>query len=565
MSGRHRPTGLFSHRAVRTPLIVLSALSLIGLTTVALRAVNADADGCSSSGIRLTVAADPSIAPAINEIASRWTATHPSIGGDCIRVEVSAKPSYELANSLGTFAGGAVDVAAKPAPTPAEADLPVVWIPDSTYWLGRVRAVDRDAFEAVAPSVATSPIVLAMPEPAARDLAEKVGKGLDATALKTLIFGKAIKLGMVEPRRDTAGMVGAMMLSDAVVASPKDMPTLVKLYREGVAVAPGDTAGLWQAFAKGLTGAPVSEQAVLAFNATSPAAPVAAVQLAQVPTLDFPYAVLSRQPRPQAAAAALFQAALTGGVYRSVFAEKGLRAPDGSATAGFPTGHGVTTAVVHVLPLNDMSRVRSALTVWVAAKTPSRVIALADGTSSMARVTTGNGNTAVRIEVMRGAAEYGLNLFTDDSSVGLWAFAGPGHRELVPLAELGPPTAGGQRAKLKAAVNAATPQPTDVCPLYNSILAGYRALLSGYDESLSNTLVVFTDGGDNTGLQLRNVQKELEKLADITKPIRVVLLGIGPDVRMNELEEIAKTTGGVAFQVSDPTQIRGIFLTALLA
>ncbi|MFC7245480.1 VWA domain-containing protein [Catellatospora aurea] len=575
MSGRHirrgwdapeapapRRTGLFGRRAVRIPVIIISALSVCGLATVVLRSVSADADGCGSAGITLTVAADPAIAPALTEIGNRWSATSPMVGEDCVRVEVIEKASHEVANSLGTWAGGAVDVAGKAAPTPSDAELPVVWVPDSTYWLGRVRGVDRDMFDATAPSLAASPVVLAVPETVARNLTDKLGSGVDATLLKSLLFAKTpvLKLGVVEPRRDTAGMVGAMMLSDAVVASEADLPALVAVYR-GIGGPVPDTGALWKAYAAGMTGAPVSEQAVIAYNAATPKAPMAAVTLAQAPTLDFPYAVRARQPRPLAAAAALFSQALVSGEYKSVFAEKGLRSPEGEASTGFPTGHGVTSNTVFVQPLNDMNKVRGAMTAWVAAKTPSRVIALVDATSSMGRTMTGGGNTAVRMQVLRSAAEKGLKLFTDDSEVGLWAFAGPGHQPLVPLGEL----TKSQRNKLNGAVNQASPAPTDVCPLYKSIIDGYRELLKGYDPSRSNTLVVFTDSRDNSGMSLRAVQKELEKLADVTKPVRVVLLGLGPDVKLADLQAVADTTGGVAFQVTDPSQMQTIFLKALLA
>jgi hypothetical protein len=44
----------------------------------------------------------------------------------------------------------------------------------------------------------------------------------------------------------------------------------------------------------------------------------------------------------------------------------------------------------------------------------------------------------------------------------------------------------------------------------------------------------------------------------------VVLLGIGPEINMDELNAIAKTTGGKAFQVTEPEKISEIFLQALL-
>lgn len=564
MSGRHRPYQLIANRALRTPLVVIAALALIAAGIVILRSVSADADGCSNSaGTRLTVAADPAIAPAIAEIATGWSKTKPAVNGECIRVDVVARPSFSVAEAFATWAGGYVDVAAKPAPTPLESDLPMVWIPDSSYWVGRVYAADRNMFEGTTVSVASSPVVLAVAETVARGLEGELSRGLDRALIQKLVLdptGKSpMKLGMVEPRRDTAGLIGAMLLSDAVVASEKDLPRLVYAYRS-IGAQVNDTEALWKTFAGGITAAPVSEQALLSYNAAHSSSPVAAVALADVPTLDFPYVIRSRQPRNTTAAAMAFKKALTSQTYAPVFARNRLRSPNGTASSGFPTGHGVTTASVHVQPLSDMAKVESALRVWVAARTPSRVVAMVDATSSMNQPLAGGAKT--RLDVMREAATYGLSLFTDDSEVGLWGFAGPGHVRMVPLRRLGEAA---HRDQLNDMMRRAGTKPTDVTPLYQSILAGYQELLNGYKPELSNTLVVFTDGSDNTGKDLRAMQRELEVLADVTRPIRVVLLGIGPDVKLDELAAIAKTTGGVAFQVSNAEEMQAIFLKALLA
>ncbi|WP_026208631.1 VWA domain-containing protein [Catelliglobosispora koreensis] len=547
-------------------MIIISALGLITLATMAIRAVSADADGCSSAGIRLTVAADPAIAPAIADIGAKWTATDPSVEGDCIHVDVVAKSSVELAEGWGTWAGGLVDVAAKPAPTPSEADLPIVWIPDSSYWLGRVRTIDRELFEASAPSVASSPIVIALPESAARSL--NLPAGLDMTALSKLALNlkgeNALRIAITEPRRDTAGVAGAMVLADALVTSEKDLPKLVLAYRS-LGAQVNNTDALWKALAASTDkpmAAPVSEQALLAYNAGGTTTPMAAAYLPDLPALDFPFAVRNHQPHKVSLAAAAFQSAIVSPQFRGLLAPHRLRAPDGTAATGFPTGHGVTANIVHVQPVTDMAKVRKSLSVWTAARTPSRIVAMVDSTSSMGQI-MGAGKT--RMDVMRQASVTGLSMFTDDSELGLWAFAGKGHLNLVPLAKLGPAkTPGGQRTKLETAIAGAAPQPTDASPLYQSILAGYKEILTGYKPELSNTLVIFTDGKDTTGLDLGDVQRELELLADVTRPVRVVLLGMGPDVDLAAMDSIAKTTGGAAFTVTDPRDMEAIFLAALL-
>ena len=110
------------------------------------------------------------------------------------------------------------------------------------------------------------------------------------------------------------------------------------------------------------------------------------------------------------------------------------------------------------------------------------------------------------------------------------------------------------------------PVATNTRGLYESLLAGYKAVKDGWQEGKSNTVIVFTSGSNTKadGLSLDDVQLELERQTDPTKPIRVVLLGFGPDVNLDELTAIAKTTGGKAFKVDRPEEIGGIFLQALL-
>ena len=554
MVGRHRPR----RGAGQWTLAVAGATVLLLGAGILIKTVTADADGCSAEGTRLVIATDPAITPALTEIAERWQRNGATAAGRCVRIDVQSKDSATMASELGTFAGGAVDVGASPRPTPAEEDLPGVWIPDSSAWLGRVRAVDRNAFEGQGTSVALSPVVVAMPEAAARQLG---GAGpLTAQAVIGLLGQGKVKLGMVDPRRDSASLVGAMLLKDVVVTSDDKLPLLVGAYRQYVNVGKSyaDTNALFAGFAQGLGGAPVSEQAVIRYNAANPKVIAAAVPLAVEPTLDFPYTVLTAKSREVKNAAETFRSALAGDAYADILAKYGLRTPSGAAGPGFTVGHGVTANRAHVQPVTDMASVRTTLTIWVAAKTPSHVIALADATSSMSKPL----GATTRVGLLKAATRFGLDLFTSDSEIALWAYAGRGPSELVPMGTLNAQ----QRARLDGTMQAAAPSVTDDCPLFESIIAAYKAIQAEYDPERSNTVVVFTDGRSNLkdGLTLSKVKRELENLSDVARPIRVILMGIGPDADIAELQEIAAITGGGAFPLSSPEQLSMIFLKALL-
>jgi hypothetical protein len=551
---------------------VLGVAGLVALTAIAVQTMAADANGCSTGGIRLGVATDPAIAPALREIAARWNESTPQINGSCIRVEIAERAPADMASSLATRAGGPMDVAADPAPTPSESSIPAVWIPDSVFWLTRVQGVDKNAFDIDTPSIASSPVVLGVSEADAAKLAGGGGR-LTPDALKPLLTqaradeAPALRLGIAEPRRDTASLVGALVLHDALVKRQSDLKNLVGAFRQIGGPAP-DTASLLKAFGRGINAAPMSEQAVARYDAGAPAAPIAALPIESAPALDFPYAILNGKPRNVFQAAVRFRAALIGGSYADILAKYGLRTADGLAGKGFPTGHGVTSAPSEIKPLNEVEQLRAVLGVWVAAKTASRVLALVDVTSSMGDTMTGpNGNTEVRLDVLRRASTDGLKLFTNDSQLGMWAYAAglnapKDYREVVPIGTLNQ----AQRDRILAAVNGAQPVPTNTCALFETLLDAYKVMKAGYDTKLSNTIVVFTDGKSNKpgGLALKQTQEQLEALTDITRPIRVILLGVGPDVDMKQLEALALTTGGHAFEVRDPAEIGSIFLQALL-
>ncbi len=571
MHGRHTANdNKTGGRSLRGPLALGVVVALVALTVVAVRVVAADATGCSS-GVRLNIAANPDVYPAVREAATRWVDTNPKVNSQCVRVQVTSVPAADVANALAVRAGAGafINVAAKPVPTPPDDEVPAVWIPDSISWVGRVQAVNRDAFEEQVPSLAMSPVVLGMPEALASTLQGGKPHKLTAEELAGLLQrsvrngDKNVQVGVAEPRRDAAGLAGAVLMHDTVATGPAQLPNLVGAYR-GVGLVP-DQAALLKAFGAGQTVAPMSEQAVLTFDAASPPAPLAAVPLEASQSLDYPYAAVAGKPRAIARAAEQFRSVLTSRSYRDIFAKAGFRDADGGANPGFPVGHGATSDPAVGNPLADTKKIADVLSIWTASKTPSRIITLTDVTAIMGQPVAPGAPT--RMQIMQKTQVDGLKLFSDDSQMGVWGFAsglpgGKDYHEMVPMS----PLDGVQRNRINAAIAGNQPVATNTRGLYESMLAAYKAVKDGWQEGKSNTVLVFTSGSNTKqdGLSLDDVNLELEKLTDPTKPIRVVLLGFGPDVNLDELTSIAKTTGGKAFKVERPEEIGAIFLQALI-
>lgn len=541
MNTRHRQA---RSAATRVPLVI-ALVAAVATGTVLVVQNLADARGCGDrDGIRLPVAADPAIAPAIREAADGWIqTTAPAVDGRCIAVDVSAVPTAEVASQIAVAAGGFLDVA---TPAPLRGETPAVWVPESSYWIGRLRTVSRNLFLTEPVSLATSPIVLAA-SPAAVSL---LGPGpvtptdLRAPVLAAIAQQEPPPVRLAEPRRDAAGLVGAGWLRQATVTAEEELPNLVATFRGMGQAAPSaasllpDFDALNRAGAQRVLLAPVSQQAVTAHSQAVGATSVATVPVAEAPALDYPYAVLSSAPQTIQTAAAMLRAAL------------------GSDPASFAR-HGFNPAVTTPAPIGTSEQLATVLRIWTSATRDARVLSVVNVNASMAEPM----GTVRRVDVFRATAEQGMTMFTPNSELGHWEYA-DGWREGVPIATLTEP----QKQRIATALASIELKPTTESALFETLLAAYREMKAGYAQGRSNTLIMWTDAGNQQpgGLTLEETLRELERLADLTRPIRVILLGLGPDADMAQLSAIARVTGGGAFHLENPEEIALIFLRALL-
>jgi Ca-activated chloride channel family protein len=560
VSGRHRTRGLDGRGRRRTPWAVLGLVAIVGLGAITVRIVSASAAGCSGD-LPLKVVVTPELAPVMDDIGAAFAATHPQVSGKCINLQIDGVAAPTVASSLTVYAGRAIDTAAAPEPTPADDAIPSVWIPDSTAWLGRVAEVDSSAFSPGPKSIASSPVLMAMPQAAAQ-LVGWPGTKLQVAQVKPLLAaGGPLKLGVAEPRRDTASLAATILLGDALATSDDQLPALVKTFR-GV-VKTSSTAELLRTFGDKVNAGPASEQAILAFNATNPPVKLVGVGLDPAPALlDYPYAIRAGVSREIAQAAEQFRVALLGAASAQRLAKEGFRAPNGQIGAGFPASTATDTAPVVGSAVDDPARVDRALGLWSAANSPSRTLALFDVTSSMGTLMDTANGQATRAQVMIAAAQGGLGLFAGDSEVGMWAF-GPQHQEVLPIAPLG----ADQRAQFDQRMAGAQPVASNRSELYATLLAAYKTMKDSYNATRPNIIIALTDGGDSDTSDVRREQfkQDIQRLADPTKPIRVVIIGVsvvGADAA--NLQAIADIVGGGFFPLTSPEQIQTIFLKALL-
>jgi hypothetical protein len=520
-----------------------------------------------TGAVNLNVAAAPEIASTVQAMAADWAA-HRS--GTCLKVFVTPTDPGDVAAALAARKNAVITGLGQ---ANGKVQVPDVWIADSSTWVQRVRAVGADLLSSDAPSVAQSPVVLAMPQPLAQTLGWPNAKLTWAALLQKMTTGNGLKAGIVEPARDASGLSGLLALgSAAAAAGPNAQAATVAGLRSlasNRSTLRADLIGRFPrstdpaALLTSLSAAPLPEQAVIAYNAAQPPVPLAAVFLDPAPApLDYPYATVAGL-RPEVASAArdLF-GQLTGAPYRNRLATHGLRAPDGSTGTGFSAGPGTPPTPAPSPVKIDAAAIGQTLNTWSAVTQAGRILAVIDVSGSMKTpVPTAGGKTREQVTVE--AAGSGLGLFGDDWSVGLWTFSTKmngsiPYRQLVGIGPLA-----GQRPQLASALAGVVPTNGDT-GLYDTVLAAYQAVQANWDASKINSVVLMTDGqNDNPGgLTLDQLTTQLKKIADPQKRVQVIAIGIG-EASQAELEKITQVTGGGVFIASDPSKIGQIFLQAI--
>jgi Ca-activated chloride channel family protein len=356
---RHRTLHTRVQRGIaHWPVLVIAAVALLLLGWVGYtwvggvleRRVAAEAGGCSQGDAAVHVAAAPSVAEAVQRAAGAWNRQRPVVFDHCVHVEVqSIDPETTLAGLTQSW---------------DEARLgprPQAWLPDSTLWVNRLTAQNAGLVGAPPQSLATSPVVLAVPEPAEQALLGGNGftwsdlPGLAAAPDGWSRYGKPewgrFTVAVPEPAGNPASALaiqsalagttaqGAGPVTAAQLAEQPAKDTLAKLATAQPAKVPATTDDALAALGKvdtpaaGAFGAvPVFEVDLYRHNTGKDGAP-AGRPLSGVtaggptPAADFPFLSLAGNwaDEAQQRAAQQFRDFLTSPAQRQVLAESGLR------------------------------------------------------------------------------------------------------------------------------------------------------------------------------------------------------------------------------------------------
>ncbi|MDI1462081.1 substrate-binding domain-containing protein [Catellatospora sp. KI3] len=571
MPGRHRDPRR------NTALRVTAAVAAAGLVLAGSFLVYRELNAPSCEGeAPLSVAASADIVDALRATADSLNQQKVAVDGKCAAIEVTMVEPADMAAALAELNSVSLTGIGQPS---GNTQIPDVWVPDSATWLARLTTAAPAFQVAQAPSIARSPVVVAMPEPIAASLGWPAKTPTWNTLLQAMTSGTGLRVGIVEPTRDAAGLSGLLALGAAAGTGANAQAAATGALRSlasGRSVLRDDLLARFPrskdpaALKSGLSAASLSEQAVIHYNATKPPVPLAALYLEPAPTaLTFPYAVMPGLPTTKAGVAQRLLDELRQPAFRDRLAGLGLRAADGTYGSALATPKGAPAAAspnpaATPSPAATVAAVDRALSTWVAVTLPARMLAVIDVSGSMLeRVATAGG--ATRAQVTLEAARRGLGLFDDSWAVGLWTFSTKlqgdrDYKQLVPIGQLSQ-----QRNQMLATLGSITPKPDGDTGLYDTLLAAYETVQRDWDPGRVNSVVMMTDGDndDDNGVSLEQLLATLKEKADKNRPIQVVILAIGDKINPAPLQEITKLTGGGVFQAKDPAKIGEIFLKAI--
>ncbi|WP_326706925.1 substrate-binding and VWA domain-containing protein [Streptomyces cyaneofuscatus] len=563
----------------RRRTIAIATLLVLAVATGTGVAVNGGllsfSESCEDSAVRLSLAASPDIAPAVRDIAEQAFADEVRSDGHCLDVEVVARDSYKVADTL---AGG------------GETPDFQVWLPDSDLWLDRAEGLGTGTPISPSDSVASSPVALAMVPSASKRLGWPKKTYSWAELVGAALQSDRVRLGAADPARSATGLLALTSIGGSSARQGGDSDTRVAETAKVLAERMSDSdAQVLETLARSGTGAeegnPRRNQAVLiseqaAFTHNAEATGSGGLNLFYpadgTPLLDYPYTLVDEEQLTlaQSRAALRFMTLLNDRSSRAVFARYGFRPADGAAEDAVVTSAGGRSPQPYATSAAEApsaKELQEMLGMWTITVQSARLTTVVDTSGSMATLVPGRGQS--RMDVTKESLIQALSQFTPDDEIGLWEFATTldgekDYRRLMPTRRLGDQAQGGSthREKLSAAFAGLQPVPGGATGLFDTTLASYKEAQSTYVKGKFNSLVILTDGSnqDEDGISRSALIAELKELADPERPVPVIAIAVGPDADREEVAEIARITGGDGYEVSDPAEIQAVILQAIM-
>lgn len=565
-------------RRLRTKTLVFLAVTACTLLMIGRGTAQiASHFSCSNNPLVVSVAVSTDITPAIEEIAATFNHEQHQVDGRCVAVQINSGSPAEAAAQIDgqhpNATGGQIDA----------------WIPDSSLWVDEVRGFVAGA-RAVNPagfSVARSPLMIVMPEPAAART-PTFDKGGWRLLLPHSAGGPStpagLRVDLPDPTQTAAGLA-TLIEESRLLGSGQEARIKFTQFAHLTSVTsyfddPASLSSLVSLAEPPLDQNPVTvttEQAVIAYDSANPHQPLAATYPSSssvalgTPELDYPYVLLASSSPAQLDAATAFGQMLRGTYAASVIRFAGFRSA--SQVPGTPdhfaSSYGLDRQLLQVAPTGSALEAPAALQSWNKLALGSRDLVEVDISANMGK--SSSPGTPTFEQELGKAASLGLSLFSDSANLGLWQYADHldgalPYKKLVSVGPLPQQLGLFTRRQQLERINASL-APTNIsnAALYGSILAGYKYMLRTYDPKFFNALVVLGSGiesapGDITAQQLI---KDLTMLNDPSRKVPIIMVIFGQPPNFPQLQQAATLTGGQAYAIIRPTSVYQVFYEAL--
>jgi Ca-activated chloride channel family protein len=552
----------------------------------------------SCTVVHLTASSEK--AALLKQIATGWNGT--KVDGTCARVEVVSKAS-----------GGAADALARGWNAEVDGPRPDVWSPAARSWTGllqqKATALDKpDLIAAGKPaSIASTPLVIAMPKPMAQALGWptkplgwgdvlKLAQNPRGWASINQPYG-AFTLGKTNPNFSTSGLNATIGTYVAATGTSSDLTLkdlqkpAVQQYAQAVEQAVvhyGDTtltflSNLQAADDRGnglgyISAVAVEEKSVWDYNQGNPSGdpttlgkhrkpkiPLVAIYPKEGTLLsDSPYAILTAPWVTDGIrkAAQSFLTYAQGDAAQKTFTAAAFRTFEGKSGAEISAANGLDPnepKVVLSPPAPPvLGKVQS---LWNAQRKGARVLLLIDTSGSMSEAAGTGGDS--KLDLAKRAALAALGQFGPKDQVALWSFSTPAagqtepYRELVPFALIGQ-----NKARLQQAITAFSPDGGTA--LYNTARKAFRSMSASATRETISAVVLLTDGKNeyDPDRDVASLERELSP-EDTSRSVRFFTIGYGSDADLPTLRGIAQASRGAAYDASDPASIDKVFTSVL--
>lgn len=486
---------------------------------------------CVEGNRTLDITVDPSIAPQVEQLATRFTDTSPVIRDHCITTAINAVPSQLIANAL---AAGAEWDSATLGPRPN------LWIPTSSFELAPLSG--KAVINGEPRSIAHSPVVLAVTPQTATAL-ESANAGWQSLGDTTL----ALPVGSTQTVMASQAVAAAVADADSgpvtveQAQSSQVTSALSALASEfqSLPTPPATTADALAALTSGtpatVTAVPAIEQSIA--QAANPDM-TAFSPSGATPLADYPAVIVAGGGIDETAsrAAAQFSEFMRDAEQSQIFVDAGFRVEGKSV----PDLGSLEPAQIDTTLMPASAEAATALNAVVANPVSVRSATILLDTSTSMSTNVASVGAALESQLVRSP---------DASDVAVHAFPGAdaaqAERVVVPGAALD----ADQRAKLTASLNNLRIE--GKATKYPALAEAYKEATSGYDANRTNSVLLVTSAAtDESTMTRAELLSAIASATDPARPVRVDILVIGADGDAATLQDVSDRTGGTLIRVN---------------